>query len=180
MTDLYDSYRSVHVELRKTLGDTYGEKYPKFDAINEKVTDYLKSVRTKIRTQCHKHQQTKGEEEIRALEVEGEFLKKKVDQYNRSIDGNVSVVRDVGTIDKYVAKMEEFIGEFFSLGTRLKCICPEKFDTDYGQDFDLIVYEMQQDIVLATKLKFEIQRFQDDFSRAESAQNAQLIQLTNA
>ena len=180
VTDLYDSYRSVHVELRKTLGDTYGEKYPKFDAINEKVTDYLKSVRTKIRTQCHEHQQTKGEEEIRALEVEGEFLKKKVEQYNRSIDGNVSVVRDVGTIEKYVAKMEEFIGELFSLGTRLKCICPENFDTDYGKDFDLSVYEMQQDIVLATKLKLEIQRFQDDFSRAESAQNARLIQLTNA
>ena len=26
VTDLYDSYRSVHVELRKALGDTHGEK----------------------------------------------------------------------------------------------------------------------------------------------------------
>ena len=180
VTDLYNSYRSIHVELRNVLGEDYGEKYPKFDVVGEKVTLYLKSVRSKIRSESDESQKSKNEEEIRVLDVEVEFLKKKLYQYNRSIDENVSLVRDVDTIEKYVAKMEEFIGEFYSLGTRIKCICPEVFDTVYGPDLDLAVYDCQQDIILATRLKREIQRFLSDSVRAENAQNARLKQFTNA
>ena len=155
VTDLYNSYRSVHVELRNILGEDYGEKYPKFDAVSDKVTIYLKSVRAKIREFSVDHQKTKNGEEIRVLHVEAEFLKKKVYQYNRSIDENVSIVRDPDTIDKYVARMEEFISEFFSLGTRMKCICPVEFEKKFGDEFDLAVFELQQDI----------QRFRDFMMR---------------
>ena len=80
-------------------------------------------------------------------------------------------------IDKYVARMEEFIGEFFSLGTRKKCLCPMTFDT---ADFDLAIFEMQQDIMLATRLNREIQRFHDEVLRAKTVQSAWLKSLTNA
>ena len=73
--------------------------------------------------------------------------------------------------------MEEFIGEFFSLGTRKKCLCPMTFDT---ADFDLAIFEMQQDIMLATRLNREIQRFHDEVLRAKTVQSAWLKSLTNA
>ena len=180
ITDIYNSYRSVHVELKNALREGYEEKYPNFKTVDEKVTTYLKNVRLKIRTQSGANQQSKNDEEIRILKVEFEFLKKKLYQYNRSIDANVSIVRDDGMIDKYVAKMEDFVSEFFSLGTRMKCICPADFDKTFGPDLDSAVHEVQQDIILATTLKHEIQRFHNDSVRAQNAQNARLKQLTNA
>ena len=73
---------------------TRGGQYPKFDAISEKVTNYLKSVRSKIRELVSDNQKLRNNDEIHALEVEAEFLRKKVYRYNRSFDENVSIVRE--------------------------------------------------------------------------------------
>ena len=65
--------------------------------------------------------------------------------------------------------MEGFTYEFLSLSTRLKCLCPD-FDTRFGKDFDFWIFEMEQDVILATRTKLAVLQFkQDSVKRAKAA-----------
>ena len=176
--ELYKNYRHVHVDLKNLLSDEeYKTKYPKYKENSDMLMDYLKSVKKNIRDKKSSELQTKSDSEKNVLSVELEFLQKKVDRYNDAI--NVSIVRDLDSVDKYVAKMEGFIDEFFSLSTRIKCICPDEFE-GYAVNLDESIFEIQQDIILATRLKHEVIEFKEDLHRFENLQNARLKHITNA
>ena len=94
---------------------------------------------------------------------------------------NVYIVRDVDMIDKYVAKMEQFIGEFFSLGTRMKCILSCRLWYDVLSWVGFLSMKWSR-TVLAMRLKREIWIFHNDFVWAQNDENAWSWpkQLTNA
>ena len=93
VTDLYDKYRSIHVVLRKEM-ETYEQAYPDFDKVGTKVKDYLKSVKQILRNNMSKDKKSSCDSEIRTLEVEVEFLKKKIRRYNVAIEGNPLCLKD--------------------------------------------------------------------------------------
>ena len=76
--------------------------------------------------------------------------------------------------------METFISKVFSLCTNMKCLSLTDFDVKFGPEPDFAVNDIQEDIVLATRLKNELLKYQDDLVRAESAQNARVQQMTYA
>ena len=178
VTDLYDKYRSIHVVLRKEM-DNYEQAYPDFEKMGTKVKDYLKSVKQILRKNMSKDKKSSCDSEIRTLEVEVEFLKKKIRRYNVAIEGNPLSLKDENVFDNYVAKMEGFINEIFSLSTRLKCICPD-FDVRFGNDFDTAIFEIEQDIILATRGKRAVLQFRQDSQNVEDLGKARLEAVTNA
>ena len=178
ITDIYNRYRNVHVVLRKEL-QNYGEKYPEFDKIGQKVTLYLKSIKKILRDKESQGHKSAHEEDLRNLLVEVDILKTRVNRHNLSIEGNLLLLKDENVFDKYVTKMDGFIDEFFSLSTRLKCLCPD-FDLRFGRDFDIWVKEIEQDINLATRTKCAVSHFKQDSLKRERAATIQAKTVSKA
>ena len=64
--------------------------------------------------------------------------------------------------------MEGFTDEFLSLSTRLKCLCPD-FDKEFKEEFDTFIFEIEQDIILATRAKRAVLQFKQDCLKREKA-----------
>ena len=178
ISELFKDYRHVHLKLKQILEEKYDESYPKADVTHTKVNTYLKLLQSKLRDTKADKENTNMEFEKRNVMVEIEFLSKKVDNCNKAVD--ISIIRNVDDIDKYVSKMEGFVEEFFALSAKLKCICPEEFEENFYKDFDSAVFEIQQDIKLSHDLKHGILLLKENLKKNESLQNDQLKNTVNA
>ena len=115
VTELYNRYRSVHVELQSLLGDNYQAEYPRVNVKNDEVTNYLKTVKNLIRNMSSEKEKSSVDENFQALIFQVGSLVQKVKRYNDSINGDPFCVHDESICDKYIAKMEGFINDFYSL-----------------------------------------------------------------
>ena len=167
ITDFYNEFRRIHVELKSEMGEEeYVKKYPHVGARNDKVTEYLKAVKVLIREKSSAKQEYKGNEEFQGLIIEADFLVRKILRYNDSVN-SVNCIRDDSIFEKYVAKMEGFTNEFYLLGTKMKCICPQRFDSDFAEDFDRHMLDIEGDIKLVMDLKSKIFDFKRDLQKSE-------------
>ena len=167
ITDIYNKYRNVHVVLRKEIDD-YPQKYPKFEEVETKVKTYLKSVKQILRDKESQSRKSAYEEDLHNLLVEVDIVKNRVNRHNFSFEGNLLLLKDENVFDKYVTKMEGFTDEFLSLSTRLKCLCPD-FDKEFKEEFDTFIFEIEQDIILATRAKRAVLQFKQDCLKREKA-----------
>ena len=79
ITDFYNEFRRIHVELKSEMGEEeYDKKYPHVGARNDKVTEYLKAVKVLIRDKSSARQESKGNEEFQGLIIEADFLVRKM------------------------------------------------------------------------------------------------------
>ncbi len=177
ISELFKDYRHVHLKLNQLLDKKYDENYPKFLTTHTKVNAYLKLLQSKLRNKKSDIESSNMELEKKNVIVEIDFLSKKVDNFNEAVD--VNIIRNLDDIDKYVTKMEGFINEFFTLSTKLKCICPDQFD-EFSKDFETAVFEIQQDIKLAHNLKYGILQLKENLKKKENLQNDQLKHTVNA
>ena len=79
ISGLCQSFRHIHVELRTMFGDNYAEKYPKYGVNFDKLTDFIKSAKTKLRNEI---QASKMSNETESLKFEFELLNQKIIQIN--------------------------------------------------------------------------------------------------
>ena len=63
MVDLSQQFRHIHIELRSKFGEEYDAKYPGYDVFLARVTNFIKSLKSKVRVLKH-------EEKLIVLETE--------------------------------------------------------------------------------------------------------------
>ena len=174
VTDLYDHFRRVHVALRNELGETeYARIYPTISSKNDEVTAYLKSVKTMLRDKSSAQEKSKSDDQVQALSYEVDFLVQKIRRYNDSINSDPFCVHDESVFDKYIAKMDGFMNEFYSLSTKLKCLSPKRFESDFEDKFERDILEIERDIMLVTTLKREVSGFKRNFLIREDLAKSQ-------
>ena len=118
MADLSQQCRRIHIELRSTFGEEYEAKYPGYDAFLARVTNFIKSLKSKVRV-------LKQEEKVSVLEKEkGEFLDLKVKQLLDTRDS----AQNLSDVDDFILKMEGFINDYFDLSKRAKCSLGKEYD----------------------------------------------------
>ena len=177
ISELGQSYRHVHVELKSVLGETYEDKYKKYEDISSKLFLWTKSAKEKLRDKRNECQENKNSKTTKNLKIECELLDHKVRQLNMSVD--IFILNDDNEIDKYVHKIESWINDYFELCAKMKSVCPDEY-RKISEEIMNRIFEMQQDIKMAKLLKYKIQEVKSDRIRLQVFQNEQRKHLTNA
>ena len=113
ISDLFQVYRHVNVELKVELGDDeYLQKYPVYDTNVKNTTAFLKKAQKHLR--AVKNDLVKVDHDQRELlKIDQEVLDMKIDQICNAID--IRYESDVTELESFIRNMESFIGEYFDL-----------------------------------------------------------------
>ena len=158
-------YRHLHVTLKSKLDDEeYDVKYPKYDENLGKITKFSKTLKEKLRDLRDEEGKAKiarddnAVDQVRKkeLEVEEDVLNLKVQTSDSSF--NLALAEDVYEVDRYIAKMEDFISQYLDLLGKLK-LCYSADDLD-DRRIHIQIAKLSGDVTLATALRKKIS---DDF-----------------
>ena len=181
ISDLYISYRRVHVALKSQLGDDeYTQAYPGVSDKNGEVTKYLKSVKSLLRDKSSAKEKSKCDDEFQRLIYEFQCISAKVGHYNDSFNSDPFCFHDDSVCDTYAVKMGEFINEIFSLSTKMRCLNPARYENQCRDLVEQDILEIQRDITLSSNLKRELSGFKRQFSKWENLKKSQSDALVSA
>ena len=152
MADLSQQFRHIHIELRSKFGEEYDAKYPGYDAFLARVTNFIKSLKSKVRVLKQEEKVTVLETEINALKIEGGFLDLKVKQLLDTRDS----AQNLSDVEDFILKMEGFINDYFELSKRAKCSLGKEYDEVFDDKFMSAISGMREEIKVAKVLRQQL------------------------
>ena len=148
-------YRDVHTELRIGMKDEYGESYPEREKFVEKLREYVKEARKKVRELKERREADKKEDDKLermyekderkvTLEYEHNFFLAKIERKLTAFDlGHAS---DYNEITTGINVFEGFLDEWYALNGKLKGLFGEMYLLKYEGKFHEVLEDISQKI----------------------------------
>ena len=176
VSELYQIYRHVNVDLKIALGETeYLAQYPGYDDTAKKATEFLKKAQKHCKDVENDTLRT-TDNQRESLSVEREVLEMKVKQLTST---DVLEVDEVSEVEAYIRKLENFVGDYFDLCGKSKVLLGDDHD---GPEFDRVISSLSEKVKEAKdrkkKLTVEETKRVSDATKI-GIQNDHLLRGTN-
>ena len=151
VSELYQIYRHVNVDLKIALGETeYLAQYPGYDDTAKKATEFLKKAQKHCKDVKNDTLRT-TDNQRESLSVEREVLEMKVKQLTST---DVLEVDEVSEVEAYIRKLENFVGDYFDLCGKSKVLLGDDHD---GPEFDRVISSLSEKVKEAKDRKKNLQ-----------------------
>ena len=175
---LSQKFRHVHVELNALLGDDYAKKYPLYENTFERLMQYVKEAKGKLRKVRSEAQNSSQSDEKNALQIELAVLLGRIAEERESFDPKT--IQDVQEVDEYVLKLEKFMDDLFQLKTKMMTKCPDDFKSEFSSAISESTMEVRQDIKNAKLLRVDVAKRTARDVDLETFQRDQPMYVTRA
>ena len=163
------AYRHLHTELKLALGEEYDLRYPKFEETLGKLTEYIKTVKQKLREFREeneiKEKSFRWDEKLR-LEREKSMLKENekmvsmgakfhafVKRLKRKIDSFDENDSDITDMKQNIDKIDHLLDDIYAFDEEIKgVVAGEQYEAEFSDDF-VATSEKAEEVLKRGKLR---------------------------